>query len=71
MGLLDDAKYIITGIQEEVGGKVEVEAEPVPDCDYCGGMGLATGFCPVCGSWDIRSDDEIADGDPDEEFPII
>lgn len=70
--ILDDALYIISGeqaVDEEEGVMAEVELED--DCDFCGGLGLASGFCPTCGKWDIRTDDEIADGDPNEEFLIV
>jgi len=70
--ILEDAIYIITGEQaadRQEGVTIEVELED--DCDFCGGLGLAAGFCPACGKWDIRTDDEIADGDPNEEFLIV
>ena len=67
--ILDDLVYLVTGEREEEEDEgSEDVAESDDACEFCGGTGLPDSFCPACGSWDIRSEDEIEDAIDDTLF---
>ena len=76
--LLDDLSYVITGEQpdeeesQDRSGAINWLARMIwgdeePECPSCmSEYGDPEGFCPVCGKWDIRTEDEI----DDQEFAL-